>query len=358
MRGVSASTTALIHFAREILTDDHPQTARQVHYRIFSMGLEGYANDKASYRGLCRILTNARRLWRQYELLPGLKPTEDDYAYAEWLGESVDFVVRCKQVAGLSSKVYKQVLRRGGKIDEVLQPYAGAPPELGVPSNWIVDELRQGERVNVFENTAEYIDAVGGSYRRDCWQSQNCYVELWGEKATVLGSLRPIANKWGLMLRVCRGFGSAAMEDQIGRLFEGIGKPITVFYVGDFDASGVLIEQDMHRRVQVASGVDFQMVRLAIHGEDIARFHLPPQRIKETDSRAAAFRKRFGENAATVELEALPIQELNRRIEQAVSGLIDVDEWNRQLAIQNVELSSIQEFVDTMKNLPQIGRPA
>ena len=181
---------------------------------------------------------------------------------------------------------------------------------MGIPSNWIVDELRQGERVNVFENTAEYIEVIGESYRRDCWQSQNCYVELWGEKATVLGSLRPIANKWGLMLRVCRGFGSAAMEDQIGRLFEGIGKPITVFYVGDHDASGVLIEQDMHRRVQAASGVDFDMVRLAIHGQDIARFRLPPQRIKDTDSRAAAFRKRFGENAATVELEALSIQEL------------------------------------------------
>jgi hypothetical protein len=59
MRGVSASTRQLIHLARQILADDHPQTVRQVHYRIFSLGLDGYANDKASYRRLCRILTSA-----------------------------------------------------------------------------------------------------------------------------------------------------------------------------------------------------------------------------------------------------------------------------------------------------------
>ena len=93
------------------------------------------------------------------------------------------------------------------------------------------------------------------------------------------------------MLRVCRGFGSAGMEDQVGRLFEGIDKPITVFYVGDHDASGVLIEKDMHRRVQTASGVEFEMIRLAIHVEDIAKFNLPPQQIKENDVRAPAFRQ-------------------------------------------------------------------
>ena len=222
--------------------------------------------------------------------------------------------------------------------------WPAGPPELGIPSNWIVDELRQGERVNVFENAQEYIEAVRESYRRDIWQDQECYVELWGEKGTVLGTLRPIAREWGLMLRVCRGFGSAAMEDQVGRLFEGIDKPITVFYVGDFDASGVLIERDMHGRVQVASGVDFDMIRLAIQVEDIARFDLPPQAIKNTDSRAASFREQFGENAATVELEALPIQELKRRVEQAVSNLIDVDRWNRQVEIEKCGADLHPEF--------------
>jgi hypothetical protein len=66
----------------------------------------------------------------------------------------------------------------------------------------------------------------------------------------------------------------ATTEDQVGRLFENIDKPIIVFYIGDHDASGDLIGEDMHRRVEIASGVSFQMKRLAIHAEDIKAFGL------------------------------------------------------------------------------------
>lgn len=153
--------------------------------------------------------------------------------------------------------------------------------------------------VSVWDNAAEYIDCVRESYRRDSWQDQPYHCELWGEKATVLGSMRPIMQKYGITLRVCRGFGSAGMEDQVGRLFEGIEKPIVVFYIGDHDASGDLIGEDMHDRVETASGITFEMRRLAINPEDIKTFKLPPQQIKEKDVRAARFREKFGANAKT-----------------------------------------------------------
>ena len=50
------------------------------------------------------------------------------------------------------------------------------------------------------------------------------------------------------------------------------------------------------------SGVDSRMVRLAIHPADIAAFNPPLQPIKATDSRAGSFRRRFGSDAATVDL--------------------------------------------------------
>jgi hypothetical protein len=147
------------------------------------------------------------------------------------------------------------------------------------------------------------------------------------------------------------------MEGQIGNLFEGIEKEITVFYLGDHDPSGHVIEQDIHERSQRASGRDFRMIRLAIHAADIRRFKLPPQRIKLSDSRAASFRRRFGSDAATVELDALPAAELRRRIEDAVSKLIDFEMWARQTAVQEVELKCIADIVDRVKNLPQLSGP-
>lgn len=174
-------------------------------------------------------------------------------------------------------------------------------------------------------------------------------MERWGEKATVLGSMRRITHDHQVVLRVCRGFGSAGMEDQIGRCFESITTPITVFYIGDHDASGVLIGEEMHRRVQIAAGVDFEMKRLAINARDIADFSLPPQQIKETDARAKAFRRAYG--SQTVELEALPLHELRRRVVDAIDGLIDPDLWDEQLAIQVAERASIAEFADRMKTI-------
>jgi hypothetical protein len=145
------------------------------------------------------------------------------------------------------------------------------------------------------------------------------------------------------------------MEEQVGMLFEDIDQDITVFFLGDHDPSGHVIEQDIHRRAQTASGVDFRMVRLAIHKEDITSFHLPPQSIKMTDSRAESFRRRFGADAATVELDALPASELRRRVDAAVESLVDHALWNRQVMVQQVELNCIAEFAERMKSLPQLG---
>ena len=156
------------------------------------------------------------------------------------------------------------------------------------------------------------------------------------------------------MLRACRGFGSTGMESQIGDLFEAIDKPITVFYLGDHDPSGRDIERDIHERVQAASGKAFDLIRLAIHPEDIQRFKLPPQRIKPTDSRAMAFKRRFGAESANRRVDALPVEELRQRVRKAIEGLIDFDRWNRQIGVQQVELNCIAEFVERVKSLPQL----
>jgi hypothetical protein len=278
-------------------------TLRQLHYAIFSAAEIDYENTQADYKRLSRATTRARRLHRTYELRD------------------------C--------------------------PSHLIPRET-IPHDWIIDELREAEMVNVWDDLPGYMDTVKRSYRRDNWQDQPQYCEVWSEKATVLGSMRPITRELGVMLRACRGFGSTGMEGEIGDLFERIEKEITVFYIGDHDPSGHDIERDIHERAQEASGKDFQMVRLAIHPADIMKFNLPPQRIKTTDSRAAGFKQRFGAWAATVELDALPVEELRRRVRSAIEGKIDFELWYRQVAVQEVEFRCIADFVEKMKNLPQV----
>lgn len=250
MRGLSHSTIELILFAYAVLERLHPMTLRQLHYAIFSAAKIDYDNDLRDYRRLSRVTTAARRRYRMAQL-------------------------------------------------------NGTVAEYGIPDDWIIDELREGESVNLWTDLGDYMDTVEAAYRRDNWQDQPVYVEVWSEKAAALASVRPVTRKLGVKLRPCRGQASQGMESQIGRLFEGIEKPIHIFYLGDHDPSGYSIESSIHARAEVASGRKFQMRRLAIHGSDIEDFHLPPQTIKDTDVNREKFREKFGgHDAPTVELDA------------------------------------------------------
>jgi len=95
------------------------------------------------------------------------------------------------------------------------------------------------------------------------------------------------------------------------------------------------------------------MLCIAIHAGDIVRFNLPPQAIKSTDRRAPGFRQQFGEMAATVQLDPLPLPELRERMVVAVKRLIDMDTWERQVAIQQVEFECITTIAQQFRGLLQ-----
>jgi len=80
---------------------------------------------------------------------------------------------------------------------------ASSPPE------WIVDETRETRVVIVWANTGAYLQAVKRSYRRESWQTQPRYCEIWCEKATVLGSLPPLTDEMGVTVL----FGSVKADE-------------------------------------------------------------------------------------------------------------------------------------------------
>src|SRR5262249_25143933 len=58
-----------------------------------------------------------------------------------------------------------------------------------IPWEWIVDETRELERVNVWDDPEDYADWVAQSYRRDFWIQQPRRVLVVSEKGTVRGVL-------------------------------------------------------------------------------------------------------------------------------------------------------------------------
>ncbi len=109
------------------------------------------------------------------------------------------------------------------------------------------------------------------------------------------------------------------------------------------------IEDDAASRVE-AHGAYFEIERLAIHRADISEFDLPPLRVKDSDTRSAKFTDKHGDEA--VELDALPVGELRSRLREAIEDKIDKSKWDRAIAVEKVELSSILSSMELWKNLP------
>lgn len=227
-----------------------------------------------------------------------------------------------------------------------------------VPFEWIVDRSRPEYEPDPFKNPAEYAERIKRAYRRDYWQDQPEYVEVWCEKDTVYGSIEPIVREYGVTLRTGRGYQSTTRRYEIAKLFTDkmdADKEICVFYLGDHDPSGRDAERDIAARVRRCILAQFQyppvfeISRLAIHREDIALFGLPPLRIKTTDSRAQGFKRVHG--TACVELDALPPVELRRRLQEAIEERIDRPAWDRAVAVEQVETASIQKIAGKIANL-------
>lgn len=220
----------------------------------------------------------------------------------------------------------------------------GARERQDIPFEWIVDRSRPTYTPYVFDDIQDGLKALHNSYRRDYWNTQPSHVEVWAEKDAITGAIQPVADELGVTMRVSRGFVSTTRVHEIAKVFAKISKPIYVLYLGDHDPSGRAIELDLHRRVSRCDGVSFHMKRLAILEDDIRRFKLPPLRVKVTDSRAAGFRSKFGNRC--VELDALPPDELRRRVRRAIEPHIDWEAWGRVLLVEEVERESIENFVD------------
>lgn len=229
-------------------------------------------------------------------------------------------------------------------IDNCLADYQGVSKAMTkarddgrVPYEWIVDRSRATYKSSSWKNLAQLgatLEHVCLEYRRDYWQDQPNYVEIWCEKDAVTGSIDEVRREYGLTVEAQRGFNSTTNVHTVAtRLLKHKcdSKNIIVFYLGDWDPSGTEIEADVRRRVMPwqmgdVDLSDFTLLRVAIFKDDISRFNLPPLRVKTTDSRAPRFVRAYGNQA--VELDALPPTELRARLRKAIEGVIDHSTWD------------------------------
>jgi hypothetical protein len=174
-----------------------------------------------------------------------------------------------------------------------------------------------------WSNPREIIETCASQYHIDLWQDQERRVEVWIEKDALVGVIEKTCHHWDCSYMSCRGYTSLSeMHKAATRIIEANeqGYDYVLLYAGDHDPSGSDMSRDIQDRLN-GFGADFEFERIALNLEQVQAHQLPPNRIKESDSRSQTYRQRFG--ADCWELDALPPSELNKIIERAIFEYVD-----------------------------------
>jgi hypothetical protein len=218
-----------------------------------------------------------------------------------------------------------------------------------IPWEWIVDETRGLERLAYWSDPKNFADTI--EWRRDPWDQQKARVQLCSEKGTVRGLLMPVLRRLRVGFRPFHGFDSATEVHDIA--IDNDGRPLILFYIGDYDPSGVsMTDQDLIKRLPAYGCHHVELRRIALtieHCNAMPQMSFPasdkgPKPGKKGDSRHPWFVRNFGDRCW--ELDAMDPRELRTLVENAISAEIDWDKWNERLAIEAEESQSLKRVLN------------
>lgn len=218
--------------------------------------------------------------------------------------------------------------------------------------SWIVDDTRVPERAQTWADPEAFKAACRVSYRRDRWEGQDEHVEVWSEKGTIRGVLAPVLEEYAVTFRVMHGYASATAIRGAAVESAGDTHPWTVFYVGDFDPSGMYMsEVDLPERLAEYGG-RVNLERVALMHDDVRRGDLRSfdADTKVGDPRHKWFVRRYG--GTCWELDAMNPNTLRTRVKQAIEGCIEPESWKRYNLCEQAEQKSLTEVLDKWKSIP------
>jgi hypothetical protein len=216
-----------------------------------------------------------------------------------------------------------------------------------MPWDWIVDERRQLEKTASWANPDEYTRTMINAYRREYWNQQPVRVEVWSEKGTVRGVLRPVLDEYGVGFRVVHGFASATIVHDVAE--DDDGRDLIVLYVGDWDPSGLCMSvQDLPERLKRYDGGHVVLKRISLTQDQLAGLPGFPASDKAKDPRYGWFTRNYGQECW--ELDALDPNLLRDRVRDHIKTYIEPIAWQRCKVTEHAEQESLRAVMKCWKH--------
>ena len=202
----------------------------------------------------------------------------------------------------------------------------------------LVDLTRSMQKPVAFDSPADALAMTARIYRRDRLEGQVVRPMIVVEKATLVALVSSwFGEPWGVVVAPLRGYASESYEREVLAEVDKSVIDVELLYCGDFDSSGEDIPQSFER----TTGLTLR--RVALLWEHVKEYDLPVEVGKSTDSRAAAFIARHGQNVQ-VEVEAMPPEVLHDLLRAELEALVDVSTIERVREREDAERKVLHDL--------------
>jgi hypothetical protein len=234
-----------------------------------------------------------------------------------------------------------------GAIDKTEAEYKGTVCRLlaemrrsgDLPWHWIADNTRWQRKPKTYRGLDHLLHETAKLYRRALWEKQDAYVEVWLEKDALAGVLSDVTEQWDVPLMVTRGFASLSYLYTAAEAITRVGKPTYLYYFGDRDPSGVVIDRKIEQDLRAfAPKAEIHFDRVAVTREQIASLNLPTRPTKSKDSRSCSF------EGESVEVDAIDPETLRELARDCIGQHVNQQELVALWATEKRERETLNEI--------------
>jgi hypothetical protein len=187
---------------------------------------------------------------------------------------------------------------------------------------WVVDAVRLGYHTETFYGAQDFVQRLSQQYRAPLWDDTECRCEVWVESRSIASVIRDVCREYAVSLFPCGGFTSPsfvyeAADEHNELYFAGDTRPLQVFFFGDFDKAGVLVDVKLKEELleHLHPGIELRFERLGINQEQVEFYDLPRKPNNPNDRRSL-------DHPWAVEAEAMPAHLVRQIFRQRFEDLL------------------------------------
>jgi hypothetical protein len=212
----------------------------------------------------------------------------------------------------------------------------------------IEDETRKSERwILLTRNAAEYAKSALEDflkfYERDLLQSQPNSIWVCCEKFTIESVIKHVCQKYCVPYVLGRGYASYPPRRTMRDLHVKSGKDqLIILILSDFDPEGEDIAETFARSMRDDFHIaNVKAKKVALTREQVRQFRLPSiLKAKDGGSRYDGFKAKYGSDEVH-EIEALNPHEVVRLLEEAITSVLDIDAYNREVEAERKDAKDL-----------------